>query len=367
MTSKLLTTLMTLALSAHVASCADAKVRKLIEFGWDEPDTAFIRQHLAEMERTPFDGCVFHVNYPKPDGQTGNFTWECWSHRAFRADELKTALADLKATPFRRFTHNFLRFNTTPADLDWFDDHSAVLTNARLAAGLARDGKCKGLLFDIEQYNAPLFNYRKQRQAATRTWNEYAAQVRQCGRETMNAFQEGYPGLTVFLTFGYCLPWAESQNGTKPLADCSYGLLAPFLDGMVEAAKGKTRLVDGYERSYGYKDTTRFAAAYEIMKTGVRPIVADEKKYHRVFSFGFGVWMDNDWRKLGWNADDPTKNFYSPEEFAASARKALEVADEYVWIYTETPRWWSPEGKSVKLPEAYDDALRRARNGLAKD
>ena len=29
----------------------------------------------------------------------------------------------------------------------------------------------------------------------------------------MGAFQEGYPGLTVFLTFGYSLPWAQSQAG----------------------------------------------------------------------------------------------------------------------------------------------------------
>jgi len=26
-----------------------------------------------------------------------------------------------------------------------------------------------------------------------------------------------------------------------------YGLLAPFMDGMTEAAKGRTRIVDGYQ------------------------------------------------------------------------------------------------------------------------
>jgi hypothetical protein len=48
-------------------------------------------------------------------------------------------------------------------------------------------------------------------------------------------------------------------------------------------------------------------------------------------------------------------------------REALERSDEYVWVYSETPRWWSQEGKPVKLPEAYSAALRRARKGLAKD
>src|SRR5947208_12940284 len=92
-----------------------AAQKRLIEFGWDEPDTAFMRQHVAEMEKTPFDGCVFRVAYPKAGGGRGNFSWECWGERAFTDAELKSALDDLTATRFHRFTHNFLRFNTTPA------------------------------------------------------------------------------------------------------------------------------------------------------------------------------------------------------------------------------------------------------------
>jgi hypothetical protein len=77
--------------------------------------------------------------------------------------------------------------------------------------------------------------------------------------------------------------------------------------------------------------------------------------------------MDEDWRRQGWDEQDVTKNYYTPAEFEASVRRALEVADEYVWVYTETPRWWSADGKPVKLPPAYEEALRRARQGLAPD
>jgi hypothetical protein len=342
--------------------------KKLIEFGWDEPDTAFMREHIEEMERSPFDGCVFHIHYSKPNGSKGDFMWECWDARAFKAEELQTALVDLKTTGFRRFTHNFLRFNTTPAKLDWFDDFSAITNNAQLAAWVAREGKCKGLLFDIEQYAFPLFNYRKQRDAGTKSWDEYAAQVRKRGRQVMEAFQTGYPDLTVFFTFGYCLPWAQSQGGKKALADCDYGLLAPFLDGMVEATRGRTRLVDGHELSYGYKEPDRFAVAYETMKEKLLPMVADSEKYKKVFSLGFGLWMDRDWRKTGWETNDFSKNFFTPEQLEVSLRSALQVADEYVWIYSETPRWWSREGNPIKLPVAYDKAVRHARSkpGLAQ-
>lgn len=340
---------------------AEARSKKLIEFGWDEPDTAFLRQQLAQMEQTPFDGCVFHAGYERAGGRKGSFTWDSWSTNAFTEADLKQAFDDLKAVRPRRFKHNLLRFNTTPANLDWFDDYTTVLSNCRLAARLARAGKCPGLLFDIEQYNQPLFDLPKQRDAKTKSWEVYAAQARRRGREVMEAFQEGYPGLTVFLTFGYSLPWLESGAGRRALAECHYGLLAPFMDGLVEAAWGATRLVDGHEISYGYKQAAQFTTAYQTMQSSLLPIVRDPEKYHRCVSLGFGLWMDHDWRKNGWNVEDVSKNYFTPETFETSVRAALAAADEYVWIYTETPRWWSEKDGPVKLPPAYAEALRKAR------
>ena len=355
--------------SGHAGEKGDAKppAKKLIEFGWDEPDTAFLRRHVAEMEDSPFDGCVFHANAAGPQGQPENFAWLGWGRRAFTGAELQPALDDLKATTLRRFTHNFLRFNTAPGDLDWFDDHAAALGNARLAATLARAGRCAGVLFDVEEYQGGLFTYPKQRDAKTKSWEGYAAQARRRGREVMGAFQDGFPDLTVFLTFGHTLPRTKSGAGKTPLAECEYGLLAPFLDGMVEAARGGARLVDGFELSYGYKEQAQFDEGYRMMREGVLPIVADPAKYGGVVSAGFGLWMDYDWRKNGWDAADPSKNDFTPEGFGASVRRALGRSDEYVWVYTETPRWWSEGGGRVKLPAAYERAIRRAREGLRAD
>ncbi len=342
-------------------SGAETKSKKLIEFGWDEPDTAFLRAHIEEMRNTPFDGCVFHVDYRKADGGKGRFTWEAWGERVFTKGELADALAELKATKFGRFDRNFLRFNTTPGKLDWFDGHSAVLTNSYLAARLAHEGHCPGLLFDIEQYEGPLFDYRKQRDAKSKSWEIYAAQVRRRGREVMQSFQSGYPDLTVFLTFGYSLPWAETENGRKPLADCHYGLLAPFLDGMLEAAHGQTRLVDGCELSYGYKTTEQFVAARKAAQQGLLPIVGDAESYRKYMELGFGIWLDQDWRKHGWDVAGVSKNYFTPGTFQASVRSALNICDQYVWIYSESPHWWNESGGPSKLPEEYVEALKKAR------
>jgi hypothetical protein len=355
-----------LAAGAAHGQSADLNGKKLIEFGWDEPGTAFLRAHIAEMERTPFDGCVFHVDYQKADGDKGSFTWKSWGSQVFTEADLQGAFNDARAVRLGRFKSNFLRFNTTPAKLDWFDDYTAVVANAKLAARLARVAHCPGILFDTEQYEGPLFNYRKQRDAKTKSWELYAAQARQRGREVMRAFHEGYPGLTLFLTFGYSLPWAETANGSRPLADCEYGLMAPFLDGMLEAAQGRERIVDGYEISYGYKTAAQFADGRKVMRQDVLPIVLDPAKYQRVFSPGFGLWLDFDWRKRGWDAADPSRNYFPPDVFASSVQEALREADEYVWIYSETPRWWSDGGVPVKLPDAYEAALRTARENFRK-
>jgi len=347
-----------------------AAVKKLIAFPREvEPYPAFMRKHIAEMEKTPFDGTVFLVNYTKADGTEGRFSWENWGKTAFKEEQLKPALDDLKATKFTCFKHNFLRLNTAAVNHDWFDDFSAIINNARLAASFARQaneatGAFPGIKFDTEQYNDKLFTYAFQRDKATKTWEQYAAQARQRGREVMEAFQEGYPDLTVFMSIGYSGAWYEAQRG-KPLSEVEYGLLAPFVDGMTEAAKGKTKLVDGYELGY-YLEPETLHFGYRAMAQDLLPIVADVPKYRQVTSLGLGLWLDKNYDT--WNAEDVTKNHWTPEKFETLVRKALEISDEYVWIYSDKkPQWWSEAGTPLNIPPAYFEALRKARKGLAAD
>jgi hypothetical protein len=334
--------------------------KKLI--GWsNEPSTAFMRAHIAEMEATPFDGCVFHVDTKDANGATDSFAWKCWSKKAFTEAEVQPAIDDLKATPFKRLTSNFLRFNVCPGDVDWFDDFSPIVSNARLAARVAHEGKAAGLLFDVEQYGKPLFTYRKQRDAVGKSFEQYAAQARLRGRELMLAFQEGYPNLHVLLTYGYCLSLREARGAKNP-ADTEYSLLAPFLDGMFNAATGSSKIIDGHEYSYGYKAPAQFDDARKQFYGGdlFRVIGTDTAKVEKHLALGFGVWLDNAWRTNGWNPADVEKNYFTPASFEQSVRFALERSDEYVWIYTEKPCWWSTDGKPRDLPPAYEQALRRA-------
>ena len=334
--------------------------KKLIEWGWDEPDTAFLRRHSREMEKTPFDGCVFGVRLGEGRG-SGSFTWQFWGSRPFSRADLAEAFADLGALQPRRFTENFLRVNVTPGDVDWFDDFSAILTNARLAGEMARTGQARGVVLDVEQYQGQIFDYRTRKLAPSRSWDAYAAQARLRGREIMSALQDGYPGLTVFLSFGHSLAWVLSERGRRPLSEVSYGLLAPFLDGMLEAAHGRTRLVDGYELSYGFLNAGQFDEARQLVKTGVKPIVGAPRPYRQRLQLGFGLWLDYDWRRRGWSTQELSGNYFSPERLEIIVAAALRASDKYVWIYTETPRWWGSTKPEAQVPDCYVSAIRRAR------
>jgi hypothetical protein len=61
-------TIAALGLILHTGSTATTQAepqphqsKKLIEWGWDEPDTKFMRANITEMGPFPFDGLAFHV------------------------------------------------------------------------------------------------------------------------------------------------------------------------------------------------------------------------------------------------------------------------------------------------------------------
>jgi hypothetical protein len=327
--------------------------KKLIEWGWDEPDPKFMRQNLAKMEQLPFDGVVFHV----AGSRGGNLSWEPWGSRKFELAEFAPAIDDLKATPFHRLTDRFLRVNVTPGNVDWFDDRAWNLVehNFTVAAQVAKQGGCTGVMFDVEQYQTQLFDYGKQPHGAGKTFDAYRSKVRQRGRQWMKAMNGPFSDITVLLTYAYSI----TGGGPSEREGNSYGLLADFVDGMLDVVTPQTTLVDAWEGAYGYKSKEQFQFAYERIKRKLARLAADPEKYRRHFQAGFGIWLDcnSGGKKASWHTDDLAKNYFSPATFENSVRLALQTTDRYVWIYSEQPRWWSKD----RLPPEYVEALAKAR------
>jgi hypothetical protein len=210
-----------------------------------------------------------------------------WGGRSFAPREFAEAIDDLRSTEFRRLTERFLRVNVTPGKLDWFDDQAwkIVLNNYRVAAQVVRQGRCKGFMFDVEQYEGRLFDYRQQKEK--KTFAEYQRQVRQRGKEWMQAVNQECPTITILVPFGYAT--AQPRGRAKDRSQAAYGLLADLLDGMLDACSKTTTIVDAWEPSYSYKEPRQFEDAYQTIKKKALDWTAMPDKYRSQVKAGFGI------------------------------------------------------------------------------
>ncbi|MGC8863594.1 MAG: hypothetical protein ACP5R5_12575 [Armatimonadota bacterium] len=239
-------TILAILAAAVAASPGHAAKKKIVEYGWDVPDTAYLRERVAEMEKIPFDGVVFKMS---PRGFPGReFGWRAFSRECFDFEQMKPNIEDLKATRFRRFTENFVQLTVYPGDVDWFDPAwTNIAHNCALLARVARVTGCKGIMFDPEAYGKPIWQYSAfdPEHKEAHTFKQYACQVRLRGREFMSAINAEYPDITLLCLFGPStgtVNWAE----IKP-EDSGFGLLRYFFQGMLDVAAPGTIIVDGWE------------------------------------------------------------------------------------------------------------------------
>lgn len=324
------------------------QTRKLIEWSADEPDTNFIRQHWRSMEQQSFDGFVFRLATPTGE----QMMWQMWGGREYQPEEFEHCLGNLQAAEFKQLQDRFIRVNVTPGRVDWFDDvaWAGILENFRIAARIAKQSGCVGLLFDTEQYVFRLFDSEEVLQAYPAELAALKRKVDQRGRQWIRAVNEEFPGLKILMTFGYRAAQAGEELNFRV---GNYELLAPFLDGMLAACDEQTVIIDGWEYAYGYKMAEEFETARKTVKKKALKWTAHARTYHKQFQIAFPVWTDYALKDSPWNETDFSRNFHTPAEFGQRLQLAAKYSDEYVWLYSAKPKWWTGEN----LPEEYRIAL----------
>ena len=355
-----------LALAAPPAGEPTTRDKKLIQYGWDAPDTAYLRKHVKRMEASPFDGIVLTVRPAAGEGKLGgtdSLSWTAFQRKRFTPDNYEHAIADLKAAASKKFTDNFIAIvSQTDADFDWFDDAAwaDVLHNVAIMGRIAKQGGCVGLMFDPEEYAGPIWSYARMPEAvrAKHTYEAYAAKVKQRGGELIKAVNAEFADVKILTLFG---PYLFAQNvnwiGRSRASEANYNLLGPFYDGVLTAANEKTTLIDGYEQSYGFTAEDQFVAGRRDILTEARAHSLVPEQFDKHVRVGFGLWLDNQsGAKGGWFPDEPTKNHFTPEQWRSAVHSAMKHSDGYVWIYNERARWWDADPGS-----AYVEAMRRAR------
>jgi hypothetical protein len=359
----------TINLFAQTDSCPH-----LIEWGWDMPSTKFVRDNISSMEQKPFDGVNINFYYgPAPDNSR-NFARHVFKPVLMSLSDttLQAGIQDIKSTVFTTLRHNFLDvyFSTWETDIfiDWFDDWAIYIHNMEVAAQVTKAAGLKGIIFDVEEYRAGIkeWDYDKQKYASSKTPAEYEAQARLRGKQMMEAVAAVNPDIVLLLTWG---------NGTRAYYDelgyTYQELLAPFIDGMLEAISAlptpgpHPKIIDGFEGSYSYKTDAQFSKARDLIKIGGRSFSDVPALYDLYLKAGMATWVDN-WsshndctKHEAWSATDFNCNWFSPTEFKNALFNGLKYTDpgSYRWIWTERLNWWTGEN----LPQEYVDALAEAK------
>lgn len=340
------------------------KGKKLIAFGWDSPNTLYLKEHLEVFEQSGYQGVVINVCHDprlpnRTDARRGEEPFrladKVFVPQRLRLEDWAYVVEDLRECRFQNLTDNFLLMHAIPAQVDFFDHNfEDAIHNARVMATLAREGGVKGLLMDVENYSGhSLFCYPERPRAGEKSFPEYQAAAREAGRRWAQAACEAYPEVVFFFLFCHSAG-AIYVSDDKPLEQTSYGLLPAFADGMLEGKTSEARIVDGFEWSYPYKGKPQFLHAYHMIRHTARKLSAVPRLYDAGVEAGFGIWLDH--RSKDWSAEDVSENFHSPESLRAAVRAGLEVSDRYVWVWAERAKRWY--GSSY--PEAYQEATRAA-------
>jgi len=365
--------------------------KKLIEFGWDVPSPAYLARNIRRMEERPFDGVMIKMGGPASLGSeegaeagiveavtVGGVNDYSQVFRAREVDE-RAYRADLDALSrieWDRFTDNFAMMFAA-SDMDWFSEEDWgpdgwVLRNVGMCARVARAGRCKGLTFDAEPYwrEGP-WKYEAQPWAGEKSYAEYEEIVRKRGAQFMARIQDEFsePVIhTFFLNslFPHVAKEPDPAKRSEMLKGEFYGLVAAFLNGMLDAAAPGTIITDGNEESYYYTSAQSFLESYHVMRQTALELIAPElrDKYRCQVQASQALYVD---QLFSLRADRLPGAFMSAEEQARLAEHnvywGLTCCDGYMWLYSENMNWWTGERVPPMLEEAVRSGRRKAAAG----
>jgi hypothetical protein len=276
--------------------------------------------------------------------------------------DFQQAIEDLKATKFVKLTDNFIATQSSPASVDFFDPKwSNICYNASLFARVAKQGGCKGLMFDPEMYNQQIWSYivpPENKPRPGHTLEEYRLQARRRGAEWIRAINAEFPDVTLLCLFGPAQLYLESGGEAKRLESAGNVLLSAFYDGVCEAATPETILVDGYESSYGYRRLAEFENGRTHILEDARKLSMNPDAFKQHVRVGFGLAPDYGNAEVRWHQDDLSKNYFTPIGFQEAVNHALQKTDRYVWIYSGL-HWL--DDLPPQPPKPYVDAMAKGK------
>jgi hypothetical protein len=350
-------TILLSGLSAFAVQAEDGPSKKLIEFGWNMPDPAYLRDNLAAIESRPFDGITVRL----PMGQN-IFTRTPYPESAYR--EPRDVLADLE---YSSLTDNFLiMWGTSDKGWLWTNDAdwAAAETNIRNFARTAAIGGFRGILWDAETYGWSPWIYDIERYP-DKSFAEVQEVVFDRGQSFVKIVQSEMPDARI-LSIWLLGTVIDSRGWSDDPSEGNYALYAAFISGMYAGLEGNARLIDGNESSYYYLGAKDFDEAGAYLRTGIAYLLPQgQPAAERAFSLGHAVYADGTldlWRSPRFVGYYMANDQERLDLLSHNLYHALRTSDEYVWLYNENMNWWTGD-----IPPGMEEAVRDVRDRIRND
>ena len=249
---------------------------------------------------------------------------------------------------------------TTKNRIGWRDDEAWAVAADNLAflAEFARDTGLVGIAFDEEDYSngRQFFKVEGDPDGA-----ELAALVRKRGRQVFEAIFRAYPDVTfhsswLFSTIQKWHAWVTPEFGLDQAAATeSHGeLWGYFMNGAIDAMPPDATIVEGNEeRGYhGNANRNEFSVAAWRTSRGSLGQIAPEnrRKFLSQLSVSFGQYIDSYVNSGGSEYYFPGLGRSRLKRWHENLQRALNVADDYVWIYGEKGTYVNWERDLSKAP-----------------
>lgn len=310
--------------------------KKLIEFGWDYPTISYLKTNAADMQKTPFDGVCFSLDFDIYNA----FDTALYTDSKFQYN-------DLSAIQWGKFTDNFLLIRAAGySGAHWLDDKewliiSKNLTKISKALSIC---KAKGIALDPEYYFKDTtlnpWVYRSS-YYNNLSYQQVGNFVRQRGKQFIEALQSYSPDVKI-LCF-WLLGLVYAQNQTYPIAQTGMALYPFFVEGMLEAKNNSSEIIDGNESSYWYQTPANFLEAGSFIREKENQLLSKsaEAGYENI-SIAKAVYLDGLYAKApqfekGFDKQTKEKWLWN------NLYLAYKTTDKYVWFYNENTNWWKSQ------------------------
>ena len=383
---------------AAVAPAGATERFHVVEVGHSTPDTLYYANNYKDMERRGHNGTGLGLPWPRENGGTlgvatngaKGLNWMTFTQDRISDEMIEGAIADLKSVHSDHFVSNTIPVFTYPqptgSSMDWYDDvwWDAISHNARQIARVAKEGRCIGIMLDMEEYGYRMWTYdglQEGGQLKDRPYAEAKDQVRKRGREYARALCEVYPDITVWTFFAWCYEVEAAERARKEGPEPPQSLIGAFCDGMLEGSTDDFKLVDGQERAYGFTTRKEFKDAATLVRQTALKYTAVPELYRKKVRVGYGLYIDaSSYKGYYFNRSQSEKNYFTPGRLQRAIYWALREGDGYVWTWSEKPVWWveGVHGKPAPpatlantnqtgIPVVYWEAVRNAFTSPGKD